>query len=103
MTEAQLQQAVIELARVLGWRVAHFRPAQTARGWRTPVEADGKGFPDLVMVRGERLVFVELKSERGRTSDDQQAWLDAFFAAGHEVYVWDPSWWSKGLIEQALR
>lgn len=48
ISEAELQSAVIELARTLGYRVAHFRAARTAQGWRTPVEADGAGFPDLV-------------------------------------------------------
>ena len=47
MSERELQDAVIQLARLLGWRVAHFRPAMTTRGWRTPVSADGAGFPDL--------------------------------------------------------
>ena len=58
MSEAVLQDAVIELANLKGWTVAHFRPAQNARGdWRTPVAAQGKGFPDLVMVRRDQLVF----------------------------------------------
>lgn len=43
--ERQWQAQVIELARILGWRVAHFRPALTKHGWRTPVQADGAGFP----------------------------------------------------------
>lgn len=59
-TEAMFQIEIIELARILGWRVAHFRPAQTRHGWRTPVAADGKGFPDLVLVR-ERVIYAELK------------------------------------------
>jgi hypothetical protein len=28
---------VIELAKLRGWRTAHFRPARTAHGWRTAV------------------------------------------------------------------
>jgi hypothetical protein len=47
-----------------GWRAAHFRPARTAKGWRTPVAADGAGFPDLVLVRRTRIVAAELKSGR---------------------------------------
>ena len=49
---------------MLGGRVAHFRPPRTVHGWRTAVAADGAGFPDLVMVRGSRLLAAELKSER---------------------------------------
>jgi len=101
VTEAQLQAAVIELAQLCGWLVAHFRPARTQHGWRTPVSADGAGFPDLVMVRGDRLVVAELKAKRGRVSPDQQAWLAAFSQVpGIEVHLWRPSDWDA--IESTL-
>lgn len=91
--EAQWQATVIDAAQLLGWRVAHFRAAQTRTGsWVTPVAADGAGFPDLVLVR-DRVVFVELKSQLGRLSDSQQEWLDSLAAAGVEAYVWRPSDW----------
>jgi hypothetical protein len=48
VSERDFQAAVLEAARVFGWHVAHFRPARTAHGWRTPVAADGAGFPDIV-------------------------------------------------------
>ncbi len=102
MTEAELQECVIATAHLFGWRVAHFRAAQTKHGWRTPVAADGKGFPDLVLVR-DRVVFVELKAERGRTSPEQLDWLAALANAGAEQYVWRPSDWADGTIEAALR
>ena len=103
MTEEQLQRAVIELAWVMGWRVAHFRPALTSRGWRTAVEADGRGFPDLVMVRRQRVIFAELKSDTGRLTPDQAAWVAALIDGGHECYQWRPRHWSSGAIEQTLR
>jgi hypothetical protein len=89
--EAELQEQAIELAHLLGWRVAHFRPALTRHGWRTPVSADGAGFPDLVLLRRDRIVAAELKSARGRVTDEQSAWLAAFSAAGVEVHVWRPA------------
>ena len=74
-TEAQFQEAVVELAHLYGWRVAHFRAARTAHGgWRTPVAADGAGFVDLILVR-DRVLFVELKAEKGRLTVPQQEWL----------------------------
>jgi hypothetical protein len=94
-SEAGFQRAVIDLARLMGFRVAHFRAAQTARGWRTPVQADGAGFPDLVMVRGNRIIAAELKAQAGRVSDEQLAWLDALAAAGCESYVWRPRDWER--------
>lgn len=87
--EAAFQAEVIDLAHLFGWKVAHFRPAMTKHGWRTPVAADGKGFPDLLLVR-DRVIAAELKSDRGRLSHDQEAWLGTFEAAGVEVYEWHP-------------
>jgi hypothetical protein len=85
VTEAEFQDQVIHLARLYGWRCAHFRPARTEKGWRTPVQADGKGFPDLVLVRGPELIAAELKADKGRVSPEQQAWLDAFTAVGDAI------------------
>lgn len=103
MTERELQSAVIECARLLGWTVAHFRPALTAKGWRTPVEADGAGFPDLVLVRGPRMFFAELKSATGRLSPAQEEWKRALEQAGRTVYVWRPADWVHGAVEAVLR
>lgn len=94
--ERTFQHQVIDLARTLGWRVAHFRPAQTQTGrWVTPVQADGAGFPDLVLVRGRRTIFAELKTDRGRLSSPQHEWIEALTEAGNEVYVWRPRVWDE--------
>ncbi len=100
MTEAQFQEQVIDYAHLMHWRVAHFRAGMTKSGnWVTPVSADGAGFPDLVMVRRGRLIFAELKSERGRLSPNQEPWIDDLTAFGPaEVYLWKPSMWS-GIVE----
>ena len=92
VTEADHQAAVVELARLLGWRVVHFRPARTSKGWRTPVAYDATGFPDLVLVR-DRLVVAELKGTGGRLRPEQRAWLDALRAAGVEAHLWGPDDW----------
>lgn len=88
-TEAEMTRAVLDAARFTGWRVAHFRPARTAHGWRTAVEGDGAGFPDLVMVheRAGLVWWVELKAKRGRMTDEQEAWRDALVAAGQAYYL----------------
>ena len=103
MNEADFQRQVLDLARLGGWRVAHFRPAQTAKGWRTPVGADGAGFPDLVLTRPPELIFAELKAEKGRTTPEQEAWLGDLRVVAQcimlndedeipvQVYVWRPS------------
>jgi len=114
MNESQLQTAVIDTAHLLGFLVAHFRPAETKKGWRTPVQADGKGFPDLVLVRPPRLLFVELKAKGKKPTPEQEDWLQCLRGVSDymgqsgkrtavEVYVWDPSDWQRGLIEEVLR
>jgi VRR-NUC domain-containing protein len=60
------------------------------------------GFPDEVLVRGDRLVFAELKSEKGKLSDEQERWLEALRGVpGVEVYVWRPA--DVDAIATALR
>jgi hypothetical protein len=88
ITEAGFTATVISYAQLQGWAVAHFRPAKTERGWRTAVQGDGKGFPDLVLVRGSRLIFAELKVASRRPTDEQRAWLDALNETSAEVYLW---------------
>lgn len=75
MTEIEFEKAIVELAHMFGWLVASFRPAQTGKGWRTPVKYDGKGWPDLVLIHGDGyMIFAEIKTDVGRLSDEQKAW-----------------------------
>lgn len=90
VTEAAWQAQVIDAANLLGWTVAHFRPARTKDGWVTPVAAQGKGFPDLFMVRGDRVIAAELKSATGRVTPEQDQWLELLDATGTETYLWRP-------------
>jgi hypothetical protein len=92
--EKDFQRAVIDLARLTGWRVHHTRPALTRRGrWLTPIQGDA-GFPDLVLVRAGRVIFAELKRNGARPTPAQRGWLEALQAcAGVEVYLWTPNDW----------
>lgn len=90
-TEEEFQSQIIHLAKLYGWRTAHFRASLNRRGkWQTAVQGDGKGFPDLVLVR-DRVIWVELKKEDGATTPDQEAWISALLASGQIVYIWRPS------------
>ena len=93
--EASFQGVVVETARLAGWRCAHFRPGRTQDGgWRTPVTADGAGWPDLVLVRPPRIIFAELKNDRGEVRPAQLEWLDVLRLLPYaEVYLWRPSDW----------
>ena len=93
--EKEFQAQVIELAHVLSWTVAHFRPAMTKHGWRTPAGADGAGFVDLVLAGRGRVLFRELKTRHGRLSDDQKAWGELLTRNGADYAVWRPSMWDE--------
>lgn len=103
VTERDFQAAVIETAHVFGWRVAHFRPARTAHGWRTAVAGDGSGFPDLVLLHPGRreIIARELKATGGKLSREQAQWLADLEACGVDSGVWCPDDWDE--IERTLR
>lgn len=82
VTEKQWQAQVEAWARRAGWRTYHTFSSYGSAG----------GFPDLVMVRGERLIFAELKTEKGKLSEKQQAWLDDLCRLPYaSIRVWRPS------------
>lgn len=95
LTEAQFTAQVIQLAGICGWKSAHFRAARTARGWRTPCQGDAKGWPDLVLVRGRRVIYAELKVGRNRLTPEQQQWRDALRCAGQDVRLWTDRDWAE--------
>jgi hypothetical protein len=89
--EAEFQRQVTDLAAILGYAWSHFRPAQTARGWRTPVSGPmGKGWPDLTLAKEGRLIFAELKVGKNKLSPEQAEVLATLRLAGAETYVWFP-------------
>lgn len=90
-TERSFQATVIKYAELMGWRYYH-----THRSDRSPA-----GFPDLVLVRRPRVVFIELKAERGKVSDAQRAWIAELRACEQEAYIFRPQHWAE--IERILR
>lgn len=81
VTEAQLQSEVEKIAMRAGWRIYHTRRSK----------GSAEGFPDLVAVRGNRVLYAELKTQRGVVSAEQTKWLDDLAGAGCEAYLWRPS------------
>jgi hypothetical protein len=80
MAERSLQQALVEAARLLGYRVYHT--------WLSARSAPG--FPDLILVRPPALLALECKSVRGRLTADQRAWLADLEACGVVAHVVRP-------------
>jgi hypothetical protein len=99
--EADLQRGVIERAQQLRWKVMHPLPGQTKKGWATATQGDGKGYPDLTLVR-ERIIFVELKAAAKYLTREQKLWRDWLLAAGAEWYMWKPLQWFDGTIDSIL-
>lgn len=103
MSEDDLLTAVLDLARLFGLHVAHFRPAKTDKGWRTAVQADGKGYPDLTIAGPGGVMFRELKSATGRSGAEQKVWAAKLESAGADFAVWRPADLRDGRIERELR
>jgi len=101
MAGEHFEKAVIDLARLLGLRVAHFRPVQVRPGrWITPVAADAKGFPDLVIAGPGGVLLPELKSGTGGLEPEQRKWQAALGEYGR---VWREADLHDGTIERELR
>lgn len=85
MTEAALsepawQAMVLELATLYRWVWYHTHDSR-----RSPA-----GFPDLVLVRN-RVLFRELKTDKGDLTTEQLCWLHLLHDAGADVGVWRPA------------
>jgi hypothetical protein len=101
MPERVLLDAVIECALRLGWQVAHIPDdlyALAASQGRFDALAGAEGLPDLILAKGGQVILAECKSQRGAVRDEQMRWIVASSA-----YVWRPSDWSSGEIENVLR
>lgn len=105
MREDVFQAQVIATAHDFGWQVAHFRSVLVKRKdgsthYQTPVQADGKGFPDLVLARerDKRVLYAELKKVGEYPSPEQRAWLAMLTACGCEVYLWRPGDEYQGVL-----
>jgi hypothetical protein len=91
LSEKEFQDTVVELAERRGWRCWHDNDARRNR----------PGLPDWLFLRPPRLIFAELKTEKGRLSPQQRSWLDALgLCPGIETFVWRPGDWPE--IEEVL-
>lgn len=94
MSERELQDLVLDAARHLGWRAYHTHDSRRSE----------PGFPDLVLVhrRGRRVLWRELKAQRGVLTRAQAGWLDDLVAVGADARVWRPADWLAGTIADEL-
>lgn len=92
LSEAQWQRQVLDLAKAFGWLAYHTHDSRHSAA----------GYPDLTLVRDDRLMFAELKTDVGKLSAEQCHWLDALAAAGQTVHVWRPGQWDE-IVELLCR
>ena len=92
LLEGDFQTQVTDLAERLRWEWFHVHPTQVrGKVWITGTSGSMRvGWPDLVLVRGSRLIFAELKKQSGKVEPEQQRVMDLLRTVG-EVYVWRPS------------
>jgi len=84
--EKDFMQQIIDAARYKGWLVYHTYDSRRS----------ATGFPDLVMLKDKRLIFAEIKREKGKVAEFQYQWLKALKGTNRcEVNVWKPSDWNS--------
>lgn len=88
--ENAFRDTVVAHAKYRGWLVY----------WTWNSKHSPAGFPDLFMVRGDRIVVAELKVGRNKPTAAQRQWLDAFDGAGIVPHLWRPEDFDE--IEEVL-
>lgn len=93
--EAHFQRRVEILATRLGWAWLHIPRSKAGKRFLTQAVGPlAKGWPDLLLFRAGRVMALELKTDRGDTSVDQER-VHAILAQAIEVYVIRPRDWER--------
>lgn len=92
MKEAHLQQAVIDMCRLLGVAWYHaYSSRRSVPGW-----------PDLALCGSQGFMLRELKTDGGKLTDEQQQWGLMLRAARVSWDVWRPADLQSGRIQDEL-
>lgn len=92
MTEHELDKNIRQLCKDLGLRAYHTHDSR-----RSPA-----GFPDLVIVGPNGVIYAELKSMTGKLRPEQAEWRDDLITAGQTWLLWRPDGLADGTIAIAL-
>ena len=105
-TEAQFTDRIVDTAHLYGWKAAHFRAGRTAHGYRTPLQYDAKGWPDLILVHPDTgtVLAVEVKLWRNRKpAPEQEQWLRWLNLCGISAAVWTERDWEAVILPTLSR
>ena len=92
MSEAEWQAQIVNYARLNSWLVHHNSDSRRS----------DPGLPDLILVRGDHVIFLEVKSMKGKMREQQEAWMGRLKAASQvRAAVVRPSDWDT--LEEQLR
>ena len=96
MDEQTFQRMVVEVARINGWKVAHFPASLSVRGRHMTATAyDAAGYPDLTLVSSSGVMWRELKTDKGIIGPKQIEWLRILHESGCDAGVWRPKDWAR--------
>ena len=90
MNEKAFQEIVVTTARENGWMVYHTYDSRKSE----------PGFPDLCMVKNGWILFVELKTDKGKVTTAQRQWIEQFIRHQYDcqnllVEIWRPHIWDE--------
>jgi hypothetical protein len=84
--EGTLLARIRTLAKQYGWLAYHTHDSRKSE----------TGFPDLVLTNGTSVLIVELKTNTGKLTSEQQRWLDLLSHTGQvETATWRPRDWDQ--------
>lgn len=102
--EWQLQADIINRLIFHHWLWHHTPDSAANRKPPRGVAQPCAGLQDIVAVRPPRVLFIETKTQKGRERTQQTLWREVLAQCpGVEVYLWRPTDWSSGRVEEVLR
>lgn len=87
------QEAIVEYCRIRSIPIVHIpNESKRSKAYGAKLKRMGlsPGFPDLFIpraVNGSHGLFIELKTAKGKTSEEQRGWILRLRAEGYEAYV----------------
>ncbi|HUX72257.1 MAG TPA: VRR-NUC domain-containing protein [Cellulomonadaceae bacterium] len=93
MTESDLLGSVRRIAKDLGLRAYHTHDSRRSE----------PGFPDLVIVGPDGVLYRELKTQKGRVRPEQTAWITDLIRAGQNAGLWRPTDLLNGTVLDDMR